>query len=52
MPTTSDIAAIASGEIVAARKKSLNPIATHCLSRTATQKVGREYSRNDRKMIP
>ncbi len=48
MPTTAIVAQARLGS----RRKSLKPIAPpHCLSITATQNEGSEYSRKDRKMI-
>ena len=46
MPITAPMSSSATGAITGSAKKSLKPMAPHCLSSTATQNEGSEYIRN------
>ncbi len=49
-PETSDRTTIMTGGIDGFTRKSLKPMATYCLSSTATKKIGSEKKRNDAKV--
>jgi len=47
MPETSESTTVARTPIRGSARKSLNPMATNCLSITAIQKIGSEKNRNE-----